>query len=391
MIQLGSYGQSSFKVFPNMTSIFNNMVIDSQVTSYNNKDGLNSIYIHVSCYGRNLRKIPNPLSPYNNLTAHITLTANGSVVPVKVNFPAILTTSSFDYLKTHTKWKENISVVTDSSPTGTTVGGTHRTVRIDIPSLGQANINSLGEINIEEKTAYFRSISFTQGPAIEPPTADKVDAELLKIAPTSGAVYGAVTTSVSADQKSVNVYASFPGAGGYCGGYYSPLMLFFDDKMPEFTGQSDFKLNDESLSSYWPEAGAPGYFLALDKNKNGKIDDGVELFGDQKYNHGFQALAVLDSNNDGKITRKDKLFKKLLLWHDKNGDGISQKDELKPLKELGVVSIELKYSKVAKFFGERAMYDKQAIFKFKKNGRTHEGTVVDMYFKARPQSLAQGN
>lgn len=386
-----SIAQSNFKIFPNMTSIFNNMVIDSQVMSFNSNNGLNSIYIHVSCYGRNLRKISNPLNPYNNLTAHITLNVNNEIIPVKVNFPAILTTSSFGYLSTHSTWKNNIGVVPGAAPPGTRVGGTHRTVRIDIPSLGRAELNSLGEISIEKKTAYFRSISFTQGKPTAAPAESTTDRDLTLLAPTYGAVYGAVTTSVSADQKSVNVYASFPGAGGYCGGYYSPLMLFFDEKMPNFTGQSNFKLNDEALSIYWPEAHSPGYFLALDRNNNGHIDDGKELFGDQIHEDGFQALSVLDTNQDGQISKKDKLFRRLILWQDKNGDGVSQKSELKSLKAMGVIAINLNYNKIARSFGDRALYDKKSIFKFRSKGQKNEGIVVDMYFQSRPQSLAVKN
>lgn len=384
VIVLNLNAQSQFKIFPNMTSIFNNMVIDSQVSSANKNDGLNSIYIHVSCYGRNLRKIANPMSPYNNLTAHITLNANGTVVPVKVNFPAIIATSSFEYLNTHSKWKDNINVVPGQAPTGTMIGGTHRTVRIDIPSLGQASINSMGEINIQDKTAYFRSISFTQGPPPNNLKPSSPDPQMLLIAPTVGPVSGAITTRVSADKKSVNVHASFPGAGGYCGGYYSPLMLFFDEAMPDFTGKSSFKISDEAASTFWPEANSPGYFLALDKNRNGSIDDGQELFGDQKNDHGFQSLSTLDANDDGWISSDDPEFKNLLLWNDKNGDGVSQKKELVSISRLNVIAISLKYENVARSFGDRAMYDKKSIFKFKKKGKIESGKIVDVYFQARP-------
>ena len=58
-----------------------------------------------------------------------------------------------------------------------------------------------------------------------------------------------------------------------CGGYYSPLMLFFGDKWPAFRGIQNRIVLGSSPVSYWPEKGAPGYFLALDKNRDGQITE----------------------------------------------------------------------------------------------------------------------
>ena len=83
--------------------------------------------------------------------------------------------------------------------------------------------------------------------------------------------------------------------------------------------------------------------LAIDKNNNGIIDNGSELFGnksisDSAYsyinsslNNGFETLKSYDSNNDGKIDSQDAEFDKLLLWQDKNG--ISETDELIKLSD----------------------------------------------------------
>ena len=54
-------------------------------------------------------------------------------------------------------------------------------------------------------------------------------------------------------------------------------------------------------------------FLAIDRNGNGSIDDGTELFGDQNgAAHGFAELAKFDSNHDGVINAQDDDFDKLL-------------------------------------------------------------------------------
>ncbi len=90
--------------------------------------------------------------------------------------------------------------------------------------------------------------------------------------------------------------------------------------------------------------------LSLDLNENGTIDNGGELFGDKtllangKYAaNGFEALAQYDTNNDGVIDTNDEIFSRLLVWIDKNADGISTSDELKHLDELGISAIYLNY------------------------------------------------
>ncbi len=83
--------------------------------------------------------------------------------------------------------------------------------------------------------------------------------------------------------------------------------------------------------------------LAWDRNGNGKIDNGLELFGDQWGSaNGFEELRKLDTNNDGFIGPEDVKFKELVLWRD-NGDGISSQDELFSLSQLGIERIALNY------------------------------------------------
>lgn len=89
-------------------------------------------------------------------------------------------------------------------------------------------------------------------------------------------------------------------------------------------------------------------FLALDKNGNGAIDNGNELFGvdtvlsnGQKATSGFAALADLDSNHDGQFSSLDVQFSNVRLWHDLNQDGISDTGELQSLTDAGIASISL--------------------------------------------------
>lgn len=84
-------------------------------------------------------------------------------------------------------------------------------------------------------------------------------------------------------------------------------------------------------------------FLAVDKNGNGVIDDVNELFGGKERGAGFAKLSQLDSNGDGKIDKSDERYSELLLWQDRNFDGITDDGELQSLEAAGVECIDLNY------------------------------------------------
>ncbi|MFT3960123.1 beta strand repeat-containing protein [Propionivibrio sp.] len=88
--------------------------------------------------------------------------------------------------------------------------------------------------------------------------------------------------------------------------------------------------------------------LVLDRNGNGIIDSGRELFGvdtvlanGQKAANGFAALADLDSNHDGLFSAADDQFAHVKLWRDLDQDGISDAGELLSLTDAGIASINL--------------------------------------------------
>ena len=87
-----------------------------------------------------------------------------------------------------------------------------------------------------------------------------------------------------------------------------------------------------------------------DKNKNGKADNGAELFSTATplangmlAANGFEALQELDSNGDGLLDLRDKAWNTLKLWTDKNGDGKTQAGEVVTLGSV-VTSIDLGYT-----------------------------------------------
>ena len=98
--------------------------------------------------------------------------------------------------------------------------------------------------------------------------------------------------------------------------------------------------------------------LVYDRNGDGKINNGGELFGDNTLlkggstaAHGFAALAELDENGDGKVDAADKTFSKLGVWRDLNHNGISEAGEIFALKDLHIQSLNLGYTQADKDLG----------------------------------------
>jgi hypothetical protein len=86
----------------------------------------------------------------------------------------------------------------------------------------------------------------------------------------------------------------------------------------------------------------------MDRNGNGRPDDGGELFGNAcrlksggLAPHGFAALAELDSDGDGLITRADARWGDLGLWFDLSRDGKADTGEMVPLDAMGVVALQV--------------------------------------------------
>lgn len=146
------------------------------------------------------------------------------------------------------------------------------------------------------------------------------------------------------------------GCAPECG---SPIVIDLDRGGFDFTdlaGGVVFDLDGDGEGEHiaWLATGSGDGWLALDRNGNGTIDNGSELFGNFTPQppcaepHGYRALAAYDiesngGDGDGVITAGDAVYSALRLWLDANGDGGSQSHELFPLASLGVLSVGLDY------------------------------------------------
>lgn len=176
----------------------------------------------------------------------------------------------------------------------------------------------------------------------------------------------------------LSVKAAFLGRNQFCGSYYSPLMLIFNSQLPQFLGRSSFPLINDVPVIHWVEPNSKAYFLALDRNDDGKIDSALELFGNQNESgNGFEALAKYDSNGDGLINNKDDIYGRLILWNDINGNGVSEKKELYSLASKEVSEINLNYKHGNIPFEGRAEAREMSSFTMK-DGKT--GQVYDIWF-----------
>jgi hypothetical protein len=157
---------------------------------------------------------------------------------------------------------------------------------------------------------------------------------------------------------------------------YSPILVnLMNNGTDHLTGPADGVLFDmrgdgrTELVAWTSKAGTVG-FLALDRNGDGMIDSGQELFGTatrlsngQRASNGFEALAELDTNHDGRIDAADPAYAHLVLWFDSNHNGISEPDEIVPLADAHVIALLTGYRNSSRRdqYGNRYQFEGTAL------------------------------
>ncbi|QIL43237.1 hypothetical protein G7045_02545 [Acidovorax sp. HDW3] len=116
-----------------------------------------------------------------------------------------------------------------------------------------------------------------------------------------------------------------------------PLVINFDGTAAQLQDlRFEFDLNSDGQAENIPLLAGNRGFLALDRNGNGQIDNGSELFGPGSGN-GFSELAAYDDDGNGWIDESDGVFAQLRVWTP-TADGPGT---LRSLQALGVGALSL--------------------------------------------------
>ena len=172
-------------------------------------------------------------------------------------------------------------------------------------------------------------------------------------------------------------------------GCNTPLVLSFDGLPARMNaaGAATFDLDGTGgcITTDWPAAQTP--WLALDRDGNGSIDSGRELFGSgtrlasgERAAHGFAALAELDEDGDGRITPRDSRFSELVLWGDHDQDRRSTFAETEPLAHSQILELELGYRVDSRCDRRGNCGVERASFTFiDEHGSVRTGEIIDLH------------
>jgi len=166
----------------------------------------------------------------------------------------------------------------------------------------------------------------------------------------------------------------------------TPLVVNFDGGPIEYgpvaAATFDLSTNGSCTNTAWPTSP----WLALDRDGDGMIRSGAELFGSATAmssgghaSNGFLALAELDSNLDGKISAEDARFSELVLWNDWDEDRVGAYAELQPLSATRLVSIDLNYNTRPECDSAGNCGIERVSFEYRKGNTTAFGEVVDVH------------
>jgi hypothetical protein len=144
----------------------------------------------------------------------------------------------------------------------------------------------------------------------------------------------------------------------------TPILIDVDGDGLDLTDVArgvSFDLNGDQRSGRvaWTASDSDDGWLVLDRNGNGSVDSGVELFGSSTPQprsasaNGFLALAEFDKpvnggNSDGRLDQTDAIYDSLQLWRDANQNGVSETGELTALAAVGISAIDLDYKEAGR-------------------------------------------
>jgi hypothetical protein len=157
---------------------------------------------------------------------------------------------------------------------------------------------------------------------------------------------------------------------------------------PEAGVVFDLRGTGAPVQTAWPVEGSNVALLAMDRNGNGIIDSGKELFGDSTLpdvRNGFHALRLSgEHDGDGKLDATDPLFASLLLWTDRNHNGYSEPTELQPASDvLEAIGLGYVHGQRRDGFGNQFKYQGWARKPGNADETLREFRIFDVYFAVR--------
>jgi hypothetical protein len=180
---------------------------------------------------------------------------------------------------------------------------------------------------------------------------------------------------------------------------YSPLALALEGRgvrLTDAAGGVDFDITGTGVVQRvaWTLPGTGSCWLTLDRNGNGRIDNGTELFGtftpqpEDGERNGFKALSVYDrphagGNADSFIDARDEVFSELRVWCDTSHDGISDPSELIGLSAAGIGRIALDYREAQRRDQHGNLFRYRAKIFGDHQGKLHPW-IWDVYLKVVP-------
>lgn len=187
------------------------------------------------------------------------------------------------------------------------------------------------------------------------------------------------------------------------GGCTSPLVINLPGDGFKFSGLEDpvsFDINADGIPDRvgWTRFGSNDVFLARDRNHNGRIDDGSELFGNHtpvtlnapggSSMNGFEVLRFFESPLNGigtsaadnKVDSGDPGFNELLLWRDVNHDGISQPEEIVNAAAFGLTAIDMDYHEARRHDNNGNWLKQIGKSYWNVSGHTVMRQIVDVWF-----------
>lgn len=177
----------------------------------------------------------------------------------------------------------------------------------------------------------------------------------------------------------------------------SPILIDLDNNGFHLTGLDeavsfDIDGNGAPNRISWTARGTGDAFLVYDRNGNGRIDSGRELFGDatllrsgEAATNGYEPLAEFDGsafggNGDSLVTPADAVWGLLRVWTDANHNAMSEPDELQTLVAAGIVALDTKYRHSGRrdAHGNTFRYRSTAVLQ--RHDQVHPVPTYDVFF-----------